>query len=184
MTSIGPHVFWITSRAAGISAMVLASVSVGLGLSMAARLGGRLGDRRALHEALSIGVMVSIAVHAFALLGDHYMHPSLADVTVPFVSGYKTVWMSLGIVSGWAMVLFGLSYYARKRLGPARWKVVHRFTMLAWLGGVVHTLGMGTDAGQTWFLALMALTAAPPLFLLGIRMTERRPRSTTAPVPS
>lgn len=184
MTSIGPHLFWVTSRAAGISAMVLASVSVGLGLSMAARVGGgRLSDRKTLHEALSIGVMISVIVHALSLIGDSFMRPSLVDVTVPLVSDYKTLWMSVGIVSGWSLILFGLGYYARRRIGLNRWKVVHRFTLLAWAGGLIHALNMGTDAGQTWFLVLLGLSAAPPLALLGIRILERRPRPVTAPVP-
>lgn len=184
MSSLSPHLFWITSRAAGISAMVFASLSVGLGLSMAAKLGkSRLSDRRALHEALSIGVMISIVVHAGALLFDAYLKPSLADITIPFVSSYHTIWMTIGIVSGWGMIAFGLAYYARRRIGPQRWKLVHRFTLLTWLGGIVHSLGMGTDAGQPWFLALVALTVAPSLVLLGLRVAGRSP-APARPVPS
>ena len=46
-------------------------------------------DLRVLHEALSLATMVALAVHALALLGDGYLKPSLADVTIPFVSGYE-----------------------------------------------------------------------------------------------
>ena len=46
-----------------------------------------------------------------------------------------------------------------------RWRKLHRFTALAWLGGLVHSLGMGTDAGQLWFLAMMAIVAIPALAL-------------------
>ena len=48
------HLFWITSRAAGTAALVLAGASVTLGLSMGGRLvRGASADRRTLHEALS-----------------------------------------------------------------------------------------------------------------------------------
>jgi DMSO/TMAO reductase YedYZ heme-binding membrane subunit len=50
------------------------------------------------------------------------------------------------------MILLGLAYYVRGRIGPARWRSLHRFTALAWVLGVVHTLGEGTDAGAAWFL--------------------------------
>lgn len=194
MSSLSPHLFWITSRAAGISAMVFASISVGLGLSMAAKVGkGRLSDRRALHEALSIGVMISIVVHAVSLLFDAYLHPSVADIAIPFVSSYHTIWMTIGIASGWGMIAFGLAYYARRRIGPQRWKLVHRFTLLTWLGGLVHSLGMGTDAGAPWFLALVALSVAPSLVLLGLRVApalhdrtlpqQTRPRPHPTPIP-
>lgn len=181
MSSIAPHLFWITSRAAGVSAMVLASVSVGLGLAMAARLGGgRLADRRVLHEALAIGVMISLVVHGGSLLFDAYLSPSVADITVPFVSDYKTGWMALGIVSGWGTILFGLAHYARRHIGPQRWKVVHRFTLVTWVGGLVHSVGQGTDASKAWFVALLALAVAPSLGLLGVRLARRDRRSAPA----
>src|SRR5437870_2938965 len=128
-TDASPHLFWITSRAAGAAALVLASLSVCLGLLMATRLLKRAGgpDLRVAHEALSLATMAAIAVHGLALLGDHYLHPSLADIAVPFASGYKTVWTTLGIVSGWALVALGVSYYARARIGQQRWRTLHRF---------------------------------------------------------
>ena len=84
MTDPSHYLFWITSRAAGITAMVLASVSVGFGLMMAGRLGqGRAADRRPVHETLSLAVMLAIAVHGLSLLGDSFLRPTLLDVTVP-----------------------------------------------------------------------------------------------------
>jgi methionine sulfoxide reductase heme-binding subunit len=168
----GPHLFWITSRAAGIVALAAASVSVALGLWMSLKLRGpRRGDLRVLHETLSLSALVAIAVHGAALLGDGFLRPSVLDLTVPFVSGYKTVWTSMGIVSGWALALLGLSYYARARIGPARWRRLHRFTALAWLLGLAHSLGEGTDAATAWFLAMTGVVAIPPLALLLARFS-------------
>jgi sulfoxide reductase heme-binding subunit YedZ len=179
MTSTDPstHLFWILSRGAGTTALILASASVGFGLVMGGKLiKGSGPDRRAYHEVLSLSVMVAITVHGLTLIGDSFLHPSLLDVTIPFVSSYKTLSTSLGIIAGWGLIALGLSYYARDRIGRARWKLIHRFTVLAWLGGLVHTFTEGTDRGQLWFIALIALTAAPALVLLALRMTGRRPR--------
>jgi sulfoxide reductase heme-binding subunit YedZ len=166
-----PHLFWITSRAAGFAALILASLAVSLGLLMSTKLLRRRGpDLIALHEALALSTIVAIVVHGAALLGDAYLHPSVADIAVPFLSGYKTFWTSLGIVAGWALVLLGVSYYARSRIGAARWRKLHRFTALAWLAGLVHALGEGTDAGQVWFLAMVALVAVPAIALLSKRL--------------
>lgn len=172
------HAFWITSRAAGFAALLFASLSVGLGLAMAARLArGRVRDPRALHEALSLATLAALGVHAVSLLGDSYLHPSLADISIPLVSGYHRGWMALGIVAGWSLVLLGLSYYARGRIGAARWRTAHRFTALAWLAGAVHALGMGTDAGRPWFLAATAAVALPAVALLALRMTPEPVRA-------
>ncbi|MGA2925001.1 MAG: ferric reductase-like transmembrane domain-containing protein [Solirubrobacteraceae bacterium] len=177
-TDLTPHLFWITSRAAGFAALILASLAVCIGLLMSTKLLKRRGpDLIATHEILSLATIVAIAVHALALLGDQYLRPSLADIAIPFVSSYKSLWTSLGIVSGWSLILLGLSYYARRRIGAKRWRKLHRFTALAWLAGLVHALGEGTDAGQVWFLAMVAIVTIPALGLLATRLlgTGRRP---------
>lgn len=184
MTNPQTHLFWITSRAAGITALLLASLSVGFGLLMGGKLMKRIGpDRRTIHEVLSLSVIVAIAVHGLALIGDNYMRPSLLDVTLPFVWSYKPLSTSIGIVAGWALILLGLSYYLRNRIGSKRWATIHRFTLLAWGFGLLHALTEGTDAGQTWFLALVLVTAAPALVLLPARVAAtRHRRRPSAPV--
>jgi sulfoxide reductase heme-binding subunit YedZ len=169
-TATGPHLFWLTSRAAGTAALVLSSLSVCLGLLMGGRLlKRRAADLRVTHEALSLATIAVLAVHGLSLLGDSYMHPSLGDIAIPFLSGYKTPWTSAGIIAFWALLALGLSYYARARIGQARWRRLHRFTALAWLLGVVHALGEGTDSGQAWFLAMTAIVVLPAVLLLVIR---------------
>jgi methionine sulfoxide reductase heme-binding subunit len=170
-TNLSPHLFWVTSRAAGFAALILASLAVSLGLLMSTKLLKRRGpDLLATHEILSLATIVAIVVHGVTLLGDQFLHPSLADISIPFVSSYKSTWTTLGIVSGWSLILLGLSYYARRRIGAARWRKLHRFTALAWLLGVAHSLGEGTDAGQLWFLAMLAIVAFPALVLLATRI--------------
>ena len=159
------HAFWITSRAAGIIALLAASLAVTAGLSRRGK------DWRVVHESLSLATMAALAVHALSLVGDSYLKPSLADVTIPFVSSYERLWMSVGIVAGWAFVILGLSYYVRARIGIQRWRTLHRFTALAWVLGIVHALTMGTDAGTAWFLLTVALVAIPAGALLMRRLT-------------
>ena len=181
-TATGPHLFWITSRAAGIAALLLSSVSVCAGLLMSGRAGrARKPDLRVAHEALSLASLAALAVHGLALLGDGYLHASLVDVAVPFAGGYRTLWTGAGIVAFWAMAILGLSYYARRQIGPQRWRRLHRLTALAWLLGLAHSLGEGTDAGQAWFLAMTATVAVPALGLLIARHLRPAPAARTAP---
>jgi sulfoxide reductase heme-binding subunit YedZ len=165
--------FWILSRGAGTTALVLSSISVCVGLLMAGRLTpGHAADRRAYHEILSLSVIVAIAVHGLALVGDGVLHPGLLDVTVPFAWSYMRLGTTLGIAAGWALIFLGLSFYARDRIGRARWKIIHRFTLLAWLAGVAHTIIEGTDVGTVWYIALLVATTAPVLVLLTIRIVR------------
>jgi len=165
------HVFWITSRAAGVVALLAASAAVTVGLLMGGRMVKRRGpDLRAVHEALSLATLIALVVHATALLGDSFIGFSLADIAIPFASGYGGWWMAAGIAGGWMLLILGLSYYARARIGVARWRTLHRFTALAWLLGIGHAIGMGTDAGTTWFVLGLVATAAPGIALLGVRL--------------
>src|SRR5215211_4894101 len=174
-TDPAPHLFWITSRAAGTVALATASLAVALGLTMSTRLlKGRGPDLKTAHEVLSLAT--AIAVHGLVLIGDTFLHPSLADVTLPFVGDYKTVWTTLGIFSGWALVVLALSFYVRKYIGVQRWHALHRFTALAWILGVAHSLGEGTDAGQVWFLAMTGVVAVPAALLLVTRLAPARRR--------
>src|SRR5271163_4993554 len=146
-TATGPYLYWIASRAAGSAALVLSSMTVcaGLLVPLRGRCGGRIvkGHRpelRVTHEALSLAALAALAVHGLSLLGDGYLHPTLADVAIPFVGSYETVWTSIGIVAFWTMLVLGLSYYARTRIGVQRWRSLHRFAALAWVLGLVHAL--------------------------------------------
>src|SRR6202034_408088 len=103
------------------------SLGVAFGLLMATKLLRRpKTDLIALHEILSLLTIAAIAVHGLSLLGDSYLHPSLADITIPFVGSYATVWTATGIIAGWSLTLLGLSYYARRHIGAARWRSLHR----------------------------------------------------------
>jgi methionine sulfoxide reductase heme-binding subunit len=177
-TSAAPHLFWITSRAAGIVSLVLASLAVSMGLVMSLKMmRARRPDLLALHEVLSLATLVALAVHGVSLLGDTFMRPSIADIALPFAWSYKTLWTSIGIIGGWALVVLGLAYYARNAIGVKRWRRLHRFTALAWVAGIAHTLGEGTDAGQLWFLAMLAIVAVPAFLLLAVRyFTDEAPR--------
>jgi methionine sulfoxide reductase heme-binding subunit len=170
------HLFWIISRAAGTAALLLSSVAVGVGLTMGGRMiKGRGIDLRAAHEALSLATLVAIVVHAVTLLGDTFLKPTVLDLTVPFASGYKEPWMSMGIVAGWGLIALGVSYYFRTRIGQARWRRLHRWTALAWILGLAHSLGEGTDAGTTWFLVLTAIAVLPAAVLLVVRHLPSTP---------
>jgi methionine sulfoxide reductase heme-binding subunit len=177
------HWFWILSRGAGTAALVLAATSISYGLVMAGRMKrGGATDRRTYHEALALSTLVAIVFHGLVLLGDPFLHPNLADVTIPFVSSYKTIWTSMGIVAGWMLVAIGLSFYVRDRIGRARYAIIHRLVIVAWALGLVHAFFEGTDAGTAWFIATVVVSSLPPVVLLGLRLAGRTlPERSRAP---
>lgn len=168
------HVFWITSRAAGSTALLLTSASVMLGLMIGSGRGGvDRRDLRTLHEAFSLTALAMVALHGLSLLGDAYLSPGLTGIAIPFAGSYRPLWTGLGILAGYGLAALGLSYYLRDRIGAARWKRLHRLVAVFWLLAVGHTLGAGTDAGQGWFLILAGALVVPAAALLALRWMGR-----------
>jgi len=158
---IQSHGWWLASRASGLVALVLVTVSVFLGLTMAGKVMRRPGLSKkllAVHEQTALAGLVAIAVHGIALLGDPWLHPGVAGVAVPFTLGFKTVFTGLGIIGGYLAALLGLSYYVRRRIGARLWRKAHRATVLVWVLGLVHALGAGSDASAVWFRWWVMLT--------------------------
>ncbi len=170
----GEHIFWITSRAAGGAALILASAAVAVGLMIGGnRQGSNKRDLRAIHEALSLTTLAMVALHGLSLLGDAFLNPGLGGIALPFVGSYRPIWTGLGIVSGYGLAALGLTYYLRDRIGSARWRKLHRFTAAFWVLAIVHTIGAGSDAAQLWFLLISGLAVVPAALLLGLRYADR-----------
>lgn len=171
----GQHVWWLMSRSFGIVAMVLVSLSVGLGLALSGRLlrGPGVPSRvRTMHEALAVSGLLAIALHGLLLLGDSYLHPGIVGITVPFAVSRRPLWTGLGVVAGWLAAIVTLSFYVRRLIGVSAWRRLHRLTFVVYGLGIVHTLGSGTDARTAWLLAILAITALPIAVAAAARRLE------------
>jgi sulfoxide reductase heme-binding subunit YedZ len=172
--NVAPHLFWITSRAAGGAALFLASASVAVGLMMSSkRKSANKRDLRAIHEALSLTTLAMVALHGLALLGDAFLDPGLAGIAIPFVGPYRPLWTGIGIIAGYGLAALGLSYYFRDRIGATRWRRVHRLMAVFWLLAIGHTIGAGSDAAELWFLAAGGAVVIPAALLLALRWLGR-----------
>jgi len=161
------HIWWLASRSFGVVALVLVSLSVGLGLALSGKLlrGPGVPARvKTLHEALALSGLIAIALHGLLLLGDPYLRPGLTGITLPFALASQPAWTAIGIIGGWLAAIIGLSFYVRRLIGVAVWRWLHRWTLLVYVLAVAHTLGSGTDARSAWLLATLGLTAIPIVF--------------------
>ena len=170
------YAWWLASRASGIVALALITLSVTLGLAMAGRVPADPRKRRALpaiHEYAALAGLIAIAVHGITLLGDRWLDPGIAGILIPFAIDHEPLWTGMGIIGGYLAAALGLSFYARRRIGARRWRRLHRLTILVYVLGVAHALGSGSDAGTPWMRAQLVLTGAPVLFLLVMRVLPR-----------
>jgi len=173
------HGWWLVSRASGLVALVLVTVSVGIGLTMAGKVMRRPGLSKkllAVHEQTALAGLVAIAVHGIALLGDPWLRPGVVGITVPFALGFKGFFTGLGVIGAYLAALLGLSFYARRRIGARLWRKAHRATVLVYLLGLVHALGAGSDAGAVWFRWWVMLTTPAIGGLFVYRVVSSRTR--------
>jgi methionine sulfoxide reductase heme-binding subunit len=173
---------WTTSRAAGIAALLCASLAIAAGLLMALKPAvlrrGRV-EVRAAHEALALATFAFIAVHAVSLLLDPVLKPGPAGILVPFASGYERFGTGLGQVAAYGMLGLGLTFYLRRRLGSRRWRSAHRAIPVFWALAALHAALTGTDAGSWWFVVSLGAPGLAGVALLAqrhlpavVRLTE------------
>lgn len=166
------YVWWLVSDASGIVGFLLISLSVVMGLAMAAKVLERPNIRRAtarLHEHIALAALAAIALHGLALLGDHWLRPGWRGITIPFALTYRPGFTGVGIIAGYIAVLLGPSFYLRRRMGARRWRKLHRAIVVVWILSVIHALGAGSDASKLWLRVFVLVPVVPVVYLLVVR---------------
>jgi methionine sulfoxide reductase heme-binding subunit len=187
MTDPNQQVFWFASRALGIVAIILLGVTVAVGLAMSGRLAhgpGVQGRLRRFHEPLALTALGLVAAHGGLLLFDRYLHPGLTGVLQPFALSYRPVPTGLGIIAGWLTAVFALTFYVRRWIGARRWRMIHRFTVVAYLLALIHVIGSGTDARSPWIVAMLTALTAPIVFGFTYRMLPSASKRDLKPAPA
>jgi sulfoxide reductase heme-binding subunit YedZ len=172
------YAWWLASRASGGVALLLITTSVLLGLTMASgrlRAPGRKKQLLDLHEHVALAGLVAIAVHGITLLGDRTIDPGPAGVLVPFLTPYRAVYTGIGIIAGYTIAGLALTFYVRRRIGPRRWRELHRLIVVAYVLALAHSIGAGSDTSLP-AVRYAVLASALPAGLLFVIRNERRPR--------
>jgi predicted ferric reductase len=184
--ALDPKAFWYLSRASGFGAFGLLWLSMVFGLLITNRM-ARLwpGGFTAfdLHQFISLLGLALTGFHGLVLIGDHYLNYSLAQLMIPFGSvNYRPLWVGLGQVSIYILILVSLSFYLRRWLGPRGWRLVHGLSYAAFILALGHSLFSGTDSGSLVVLAFYWMTATTTalLTLWRIAVSLRQAQATRA----
>ena len=167
------HEYWYLSRAAGFTAYLLTFASVVAGMTVSTKLGARLRLGNLpfdLHRFLSLLALAFTLFHVFVLLGDRYLHFTVADLWVPFASPYRPVAVATGVIAAWMMMLIVASFYVRRFIGHHAWRLMHFGTFGMYVLATAHGLFAGTDTGAGWARDVYLLTLASILMLTAYRL--------------
>jgi sulfoxide reductase heme-binding subunit YedZ len=152
------HALWYLTRGTGLTALVLVTLSVLAGIAASLRAGGVRMPRfvvSGLHRNLSLLTVVFIIVHVVTTVLDAYAPISLVDAVVPFISGYRPIWLGLGALAFDIILALVITSLVRVRIGLKTWRFVHWFAYACFPITIVHALGTGSDASQRWLLAVV-----------------------------
>jgi sulfoxide reductase heme-binding subunit YedZ len=153
------NALWYFGRGFGVSALVLFSLVVVLGV---VTRGGRPlpGLPRfavaTLHRTASLAAVLFLGLHVVTLLLDPFAQLHLTDVVLPFLASYRPLWQGLGTLAFDLTVVLVVSSLLRHRLGLRAWRAVHWAAYACWPFAVGHAVGIGTDRHTGWLLGVVA----------------------------
>ena len=98
--------------------------------------------------------VVFLAIHVATSVLDTFVNISWAAVVIPFTSSYGRFWVGVGAIALDLMLAVFVTSLLRARMRPGTWRAVHWLAYLSWPVALAHTFGMGTDAGESWVIAL------------------------------
>ncbi|HEY4928009.1 MAG TPA: ferric reductase-like transmembrane domain-containing protein [Acidimicrobiales bacterium] len=175
--AIGGRAFWYLTRASGLVALVLLTVSIVLGVVASVGWTTERWPRflsQDVHRNVSLLCLVFIGIHVATTVLDGYVPIGLVDVFLPFHSPYRPVYIGLGALCLDLMLAVVLTSALRHRVGYGSWRFIHWLAYLCWPIALIHGLGSGTDTQLPVVLIVEAACTAAVLAAFGWRMTTGR----------
>jgi len=177
---------WYIIRGAGLVAAALVILLMLSGIGQVTGLSYRFVEpikAWAIHKAMALALLVSVAIHVIFLLFDHFVPFSVIQVLVPFKSHVNngTVFMNLAMgslaVTFGILAMYGIIIIVASSLGwidsrKSAWRNLHYLSYLVMALLFFHGLYSGTDLKYGTFRA--AWVAAGFLIVIGIFMRLRR----------
>ncbi len=141
---------WLAGRATGITAYVLLTILVSVGLILSHptnqstwKLSKRLFPW---HENLFVFVVAFMAAHVVSIIFDPYAGVGVAGSFIPGLSAYRTAPVALGTLGLYAALVSGITGRWSGLLPKGLWLKLHRFALIAWVVSWLHGLMAGTDS--------------------------------------
>jgi DMSO/TMAO reductase YedYZ heme-binding membrane subunit len=183
---VSVHLSWYISRASGIVAWALLSLSVIWGVVLSTRL---LGKRATpawlldLHRFLGGTALVFVGIHLAGLVGDGYVHFGWSELFVPLASVWQPVAVAWGIVALYLLVAVELTSLVRKHLPATLWRRVHQTSFAVWVLSSIHLFAAGTDASNPVLQWATLVLSIAVIFTVVVRVLSPKPDKRT-PRPS
>jgi methionine sulfoxide reductase heme-binding subunit len=168
---------WYVVRASGMVALLLLTASVVLGITLSGRARLRDWPRFALEDVHAFAGTLAgifIALHGAALLVDHYLPFSLADLLVPGTAPYRPLATALGVVGAELLAALALTNRYRGQLPYGVWRRLHYLNFAVWPLALIHGIAAGTDSDTAWGAAVYTVCGGSVLGAVAWRTVRAR----------
>jgi len=179
----GSAVLWYLARASGITAMVLLTLTVAGGIVTSVRWSNARWPRFAtqlFHRNVSLLAVVFIGLHIATVVVDGFAPIGWKDALIPFMSGYRPLWLGLGAIGFDLVLALIVTSLLRHRIGQRTWRFVHWFAYVCWPILVVHGLAAGTDTKVSVVLVINVACIALVVLALWWRLASGWPNDAGA----
>jgi sulfoxide reductase heme-binding subunit YedZ len=149
---------WYLMRSSGIVALLLLTISLGLGIATSTRWrphGSRLWVTTAIHRNASLLAVAFLAVHVLTAVVDPDAQVATVAVVWPFGSSAS---LAAGTLSLDLLAAVVLTSFGRRRLKFKTRRLIHWSVYAAWPLAIAHTIAMGTDV-SLWWLQLATIAS-------------------------
>ena len=112
---------WYATRASGLMALILLTLTMVLGLITTTRAKARNWPgfaQQEIHRRISMLAVVFLAIHVLTSVLDTYVDISWAAIVVPFTSAYSTFWVGIGTIALDLMIAVFVTSLLRARMRP------------------------------------------------------------------
>jgi sulfoxide reductase heme-binding subunit YedZ len=177
MVATSSTALWYSTRATGIVALVLLTLTMVLGILTAGRVKTRGWPAFAqadLHKRVSVLAMAFLGIHVLTAVLDTYVDIGWTSIVVPFASPYRPLWTGLGTVGVDLLIAVAVSSAIRQHISARAWRTVHWLAYGSWPVAMAHSLGEGTDGLKLWMGVLAATCALAVAGALSWRVVDYR----------
>ena len=167
---------WYIARGAGITGYILMFLIVILGTGMTTGYIYNFLDpvkSWLIHKYLSLALGMVLLVHISALLFDRFINLSLKEVLIPFYSNFSTIYLGLGILGFYILLIIIFTSIWLRLKYKRVWRSVHYFVYALFIFSLIHGLFIGTDSSTVLMKAVYAVTGLIFLLLLTYRFIIR-----------
>jgi sulfoxide reductase heme-binding subunit YedZ len=177
---------WILIRATGMSAVVLLTASMVLGLMLSLRMRPKRWPAvvtNDIHQFVTSLALWVTGAHLALLIIDNASGIGLRDLVIPFLTSSQRIAMGVGTIAVLALAVVWVSSINRTTIGHSRWRTLHYTAFLAYVMAIAHGIFGGTDTSQMWAWPVYAASIAIVGWLTMTRIRTARNHAQRRPAP-